>query len=199
MSPAAGDRLAAALAAIDAANADDPHTIVVGGEVRPKEQAHAELMTEWVRRLDPDADDTQLVAARAHHLRRWALPRSDYPEGRAGYLRWRTAQGKRHAAEVAEIVAAAGYDEAFADDVAAIVAKRGLRNDARVQTHEDALCLVFLQTQFDALADQLGDDHMVEVLAKTLVKMSPAGRAAASEIPMSSRAERLLHLASLRM
>ena len=199
MSLPAGDRLAAALAAIDEANADDPHTIVVHGEVRPKEQAHAELMTEWVRRLDPDADDAQLVAARAHHLRRWALPRSDYPEGRAGYLRWRTAQGKRHAAEVAEIAAAAGYDEAFADDVAAIVAKRGLRNDVRVQTHEDALCLVFLQTQFDALADQLGDDHMVEVLAKTLVKMSAAGRAAAQEIPMSSRAESLLHLASLRM
>ena len=199
MSPPAGDRLAAALAAIDEANADDPHTIVVDGEVRPKEQAHAELMTEWVRRLDPDADDAQLVAARAHHLRRWALPRSDYPEGRAGYLRWRTAQGKRHAAEVAEIAAAAGYDEAFADDVAAIVAKRNLRNDARVQTHEDALCLVFLQTQFDALADQLGDDHIVEVLAKTLVKMSAAGRAAAQEIPMSSRAESLLHLASLRM
>ena len=199
MSLPAGDRLAAALAAIDEANADDSHTIVVHGEVRPKEQAHAELMTEWVRRLDPDADDAQLVAARAHHLRRWALPRSDYPEGRAGYLRWRTAQGKRHAAEVAEIVAAAGYDEAFADDVAAIVAKRGLRNDPRVQTHEDALCLVFLQTQFDALADQLGDDHIVEVLAKTLVKMSAAGRAAAQEIAMSSRAESLLHLASLRM
>lgn len=199
MSLPVGDRLAVALAVIDEANADDPHTIVVHGEVRPKELAHAELMTEWVQRLDPDADDAQLVAARAHHLRRWALPRSDYPEGRAGYLRWRTAQGKRHAAEVAEIAATAGYDEAFADDVAAIVAKRGLRNDPRVQTHEDALCLVFLQTQFEALADQLGDDHMVEVLAKTLVKMSAAGRAAAQEIPMSSRAESLLHLASLRM
>ena len=47
------DRLRAALAAIDAANAGDPHTIEVDGEVRPKEQAHAELMTEWVERLDP--------------------------------------------------------------------------------------------------------------------------------------------------
>ena len=74
-----------------------------------------------------DADDAQRVAARAHHLRRWALPRSDYPEGRAGYLRWRTAQAKRHAAEVAEIVVAAvGYDDAFAADVSAIVAKKGL-------------------------------------------------------------------------
>lgn len=189
------DRLKAALAAIDAANADDPHTIEVDGQVRLKEQAHAELMTEWVQRLDLQAHDAQLVAARAHHLRRWALPRSDYPEGRAGYLRWRTAQAKRHASDVADIVAAVGYDDAFAADVAAIVAKRGLATDARVQTHEDALCLVFLQTQFDDLADKLGDDHMAEVLAKTLAKMSPAARRIAQDLELSPRAAALLEAA----
>lgn len=183
------------MAAIDAANADDPHTIEVDGQIRPKEQAHAELMTEWVQRLDPDAHDAQLVAARAHHLRRWALPRSDYPEGRTGYLRWRTAQAKRHAAEVADIVTAVGYDDAFAADVSAIVAKRGLATDPRVQTHEDALCLVFLQTQFDELADKLGDDHMAEVLAKTLVKMSPAARRIAQDLELSPRAAALLEAA----
>ena len=188
-------RLSAALAAVDAANAGDPHTIEIAGVVRPKEQAHAEMMTEWVERLDPDADDAQLVAARAHHLRRWALPRSDYPEGRAGYLRWRTAQAKRHAAEVAEIVVAAGYDDDFAADVSAIVAKKGLATDPRVQTHEDALCLVFLQTQFDELADKLGDDHMAEVLAKTLAKMRPAARRIAQDLELSPRAAVLLDAA----
>ncbi|MDE0614758.1 MAG: DUF4202 domain-containing protein [bacterium] len=189
-------RLKAALAAIDQANADDPHTIEVDGQVQPKEQAHAELMTEWVQRLDPDAHDAQLVAARAHHLRRWALPRSDYPEGRSGYLRWRTAQAKRHAAEVADIVTAVGYDDAFAADVSAIVAKRGLATDPRVQTHEDALCLVFLQTQFEELADKLGDDHMAEVLAKTLAKMSPAARQIAGDLSLSDRAAALLEAAA---
>lgn len=192
---APSSRLSAALAAIDEANADDPHTIEIDGDVRPKEQAHAELMTEWVQRLDPDADDAQLVAARAHHLRRWALPRTDYPEGRAGYLRWRAAQGKRHAAEVADLVTAVGYDDAFAAEVSAIVAKGGLATDPRVQTHEDALCLVFLETQFDELADKLGDDHMVEVLAKTLAKMSPAGRRVAQDLDLGDRAAALLEAA----
>lgn len=190
------NRLSAALAAIDAANADDPHTIEIDGQVRPKEQAHAELMTEWILRLDPDADDAQQVAARAHHLRRWALPRSDYPEGRAGYLRWRTAQAKRHATEVAYIATAVGYDDAFAADVSAIVAKRGLATDPRVQTHEDALCLVFLLTQFEALADKLGNDHMADVLAKTLAKMSPAGRRIAQDLDLSPRAAALLEAAA---
>ena len=77
------DRLARALDAIDAANADDPHTILIDGVSRPKELAHAELMTRWVRTLDPDCSDEQLLAARAHHLRRWTIPRDSYPGGRA--------------------------------------------------------------------------------------------------------------------
>ena len=96
---------------------------------------------------------------------------------------------------MADIVTAVGYDDAFAADVSAIVAKRGLATDPRVQTHEDALCLVFLQTQFEELADKLGDDHMAEVLAKTLAKMSPAGRRIAQDLDLSARAAALLEAA----
>src|SRR4051794_5577709 len=96
-------RFEAAITAIDAANADDPDTIIIDGAARPKEQAHAEMMTAWVRRLDPDASEEQLLAARAHHLRRWSVPRSTYPEGRAGYLRWRRDLKDQHANQVSAI------------------------------------------------------------------------------------------------
>ena len=186
------DRLAATLAAVDAANADDPNTIVVDGVERPKELAHAELMTEWVRRLDPDCTDEQLIAARAHHLRRWALPRDAYPEGRSGYLRWRTELKKRHADEVGSIMREAGYGDESVARVQAIVRKQGLGSDPAVQVHEDALCLVFLRTQFDELAERLGDDKTIEVLRKTAAKMSPAGLAAAQSLAFSPAGASLL-------
>ena len=195
MDPAArpDDRLDAVLAGIDAANADDPHTLVVAGTVRPKELAHAEMMTRWVRRLDPACRDEQLIAARAHHLRRWAIPRDSYPRDRAGYLRWRSALRKRHAEDVAAIMAEAGYDSAAIERVQAIVRKQGLGRDPEVQTHEDALCLVFLETQFDDLVAQLGDDDkVVDILRKTAGKMSAAGLAAAGTLPMSARGAELL-------
>jgi len=91
------DRFAAAVAAIDAANDADPVHITVDGVERPKELAHADLVEHWVRTLDPDASELQILAARAHHLRRWIVPRDGYPAGRAGYLRWRTDQRKRQA------------------------------------------------------------------------------------------------------
>jgi len=187
-----GRRLAAALAAIDAANADDPHTLVFEGEERPKEQLHAELMTAWVRRLDPAATDEQVIAARAHHLRRWSVPRESYPDGRAGYLRWRTALKRQHADDVGAILAGVGYGPASVERVQQIVRKEGLANDPQVQVHEDALCLVFLQTQFDELADRLGDERTVDVLRKTARKMSPEGLALAGALPHSAHGHELL-------
>ena len=73
-----------------------------------------------------------------------------------------------------------------------IIRKEDLRTDPQVQTHEDALCLVFLQTQVDPVAAQLGADKAVDVLRKTLVKMSDTGIAAALALPLSAGATELL-------
>jgi len=189
------DRLARALDAIDAANADDPHTILIDGVSRPKELAHAELMTRWVRTLDPDCTDEQLLAARAHHLRRWTISRDSYPDGRAGYLRWRTALKRQHADDVGEILRGAGYDDQVVARVQAIVRKQGLGSDPAVQVHEDALCLVFLETQLDELAGKLGDDKTIDVLQKTAKKMSPAGLQAALGLRFAPDAAALLERA----
>ena len=142
-----------AQAVIDAANAEDPVSIVVDGVERPKELVHAERMTHWVRVLDPSASDAQLIAARAHHLRRWVSPRSDFPEGRAGYLQWRTAHKRRQVEELRALLDPIGCPSGVVDDALAIVAKDGLRHgDHAAQVHEDALCLVFLELQLDELA-----------------------------------------------
>jgi hypothetical protein len=178
-------RLQRAVARIDAVNADDPNTLVVDGVERPKEQAHAELMTAWVQRLDPDADDAQLLAARAHHLRRWSIPRADFPEGRAGYLRWRRTLNRQHADEVAEILEGEGYGPEVVAEVQGIIRKEHLKTDPKGQVHEDALCLVFLSTQLGPLAEQLaeqGPGKAEDVLHKTVAKMTPRGRRLATEL-----------------
>ena len=178
-------RYGQAVARIDEANAADPNHLELDGQVVPKELAHARMATEWVLRLDPEASELQLLAARAHHLRRWSVPRTEFDAGRAGYLRWRASLKKQHAAEVAAILAVCGYDDGEVERVQQLVRKEGLGRDPQVQTHEDALCLVFLQTQLEAIADQLGDDKTVDVVRKTIKKMSAPGIAAALELPMS--------------
>jgi hypothetical protein len=184
--------LVAAFAAIDAANADDPFTIVARGVERPKEQAHAEMAVEWVRKLDPQASDALLVAARAHHVRRWEIARSTEDEGREGYLRWKNRLQRHHAEIVGRILPGAGVDPATVTRVQDLVRKRRLKTDPEVRTLEDALCLVFVETQFSDLADKLEEDHMVDVVAKSLAKMTTAGRAAALTLALDEEATRIV-------
>lgn len=185
-------RLASISDAIDAANADDPNEVSVRGEVLPLALAHGRLAAEWVTRLAPDAgiddmpDDVVVIAARAHHLRRWEVPRTSYPEGRAGYLRWRRDQKRRHADDVAELMSDAGYDDAETARVQALIRREGLGTDPDTQLVEDAACLVFLETQLAEMTERFERQHLLEVIRKTARKMSPAGLAAVAEIDLGA-------------
>ena len=184
-------------AAIDAANAADPRDY--DGE--PLALVQGRRAEEWVVRLDPAASDALRLAAQAHHLRRWELPRSDYPEGRAGYLRWRKAQRERHARDLAAILDEAGVDGSVSARAAQIVAKRGLGSDPEVQTFEDAVSLAFLETELHSVLDRLADDaKAADIVAKTLAKMSAAGReqAAAVAAGLDERSRRVCTEASER-
>lgn len=184
------DRFRHALAAIDAANADDPFTLIVDGVALPKEQTHAEMMSRWVRELNPEASEELLLAARAHHIRRWMIPRSTFPAGRSAYLRWRRALHAVHAELTAAILEECGYPRRSVERTAALVAKADLlqAGDPDAQTLEDALSLVFFDTQLEPLLDDLDDRQLRRALGRTWRKMSPSGQAAARDLDLSERA-----------
>jgi hypothetical protein len=188
-------REARTAAAIDAANEDDPDRIEVDGVELPLQQALGRAAAEWVDRLDPSATPAQRLAARAHHLRRWERPRSDYPEGRAGYLRWRRDAKARHAEELAELLTAEGWDAGTIAEAQRLIRKEGLGTVPAVQVHEDAVCLAFLAIQLDDATVLMGEDKTVEVLRRTARKMSPEGLAHAAALPYSERGRTLLTLA----
>lgn len=164
-----------AIAAIDAANAPNPAQL-----------EHSIRVYDWVRRLRPDAGEPLLLAARACHVRRWEVPRATYPEGRAGYLRWRKDLYERHASIAADLVRGAGYGDGDAARVADLVRKREVRRDGSTdpdaQTLEDALCLVFVETEYADLAARTAPDKMADIVRKTLAKMSPEARAEAAAL-----------------
>lgn len=186
------ERFDAAVAAIDAANADDPQLVTIEGDELPLALAHGRLAAGWIPALVDEPDDALLLAARAHHLRRWEMPRDSYPDGRAGYLRWRRDQKQRHAADVATILGAAGYGEATIHRVQTLLRRVRLDEDSGTQAMEDAACLAFLQTQLVDLADRLDGDHMISVVQKVAVKMSPSALAMVDRIPLHADATALL-------
>lgn len=180
---------------IDDVNKDDVRSIFSEGEEYPYEIFYARRLSFWVHRLDPNASFELLIAARGQHIGRWTIRRDRFPMDRGGYLRWREELKKFHAQKVADIMRSEGCADDEIEEVRRIILKKGIKESRDVQTMEDALCLVFLENQFDALKEKTIDEKMTEIVRKTWKKMSDAGRSLAKSIPMSPEAKRFLEKA----
>lgn len=173
-------RIDTAIARFDAVNAEDPRRDA--GE--PYELVYARRMTAWLERLEPEAPEELRLAVRAQHIGRWRLPREHFPEGRAGYKRWRSECARMHADIAAAILGELGYSADVVQRVRDLLTKKRLAQDPDVQTLEDVACLVFLEHYFADFARKHDRDKLVDIVRKTWAKMSERGRAAAAALAL---------------
>lgn len=193
--PDSPSRLDQTLAAFDAANAEDPNQELEQGQPHPKEWLYGRRMSDTLNNFCPDASEPLQLAARCQHIRRWDSPRSDYPDGRAGYKKWRSQLGLHHGKVAGEIMAKFGYDDATIRRVQDMLIKRGLKTDPEVQTLEDVICLVFLSYYLEGFAQKHDEDKLIDIIQKTWGKMSEKGHEAALKLPLSEPMGRLVHKA----
>ena len=176
----------------DEYNRKAPDRVSWRGREYPSEYFYAIKLYEWVKKLDPEAPEPLLLASRCQHIGRWEIARNTYPEGRAGYLRWRKDLSAFHARKASGILGSLDYDQGTISRVCDIILKKRLRTDPDVQTMEDALCLVFLEFQYDDLIEKQPDEKMVTILRKAWAKMSDPGREAALSLEYSPKGKILL-------
>lgn len=82
------------------------------------------------------------------------------------------------------IMQSVGYGETAVNRVKDLITKKCLKQDPEVQALEDALCLVFLETQFASFF--LSEVGKIDyILQMTWKKMSPQGQQLALQLPMS--------------
>lgn len=193
--PANSERYVAALRRFDEANARDPNQEIVDGVAHPRELIYAQWLTDWVLRLSPDASEALRLAARCQHICRWEVPRNSYPMDKPGYLRWRADLKKFHAEKAGQILREVGYDEATITRVQELNLKQNFPGDPEVRVLEDALCLVFLERQFAALAAKSEDEKMVNALQKSWRKMTPTAHAEALKLSYGPRERALIERA----
>ncbi len=187
------DRLAAVLADIDAANAEDPRRDVLNGEELPFEVVYSRRMLKRLEKMYPDAPDVLKIAAYGQHVRRFDIPRSDFPEGRKGYNQWRKACREHHARVLGDIMRRHGYAEEDIAEVQKLVKKEQLKKDRLSQALENVVDVVFIEHYLQPFIDKYAhydEDKLVDIVAKTLLKMSPKGHEAALalDLPAEHRA-----------
>lgn len=181
-------RLQAVLASIDAANGEDPSLVNVEGRSVARELLYGQRMSGWLSRLEPEASEVLQIAARGQHVRRWVIPRSDYPMDRAGYLKWRTTLYRFHADQLEPLMQEGGYPDMDIQRMRGLVEKRGIKSNPEAQTLEDVICLVFLEFYFDDFRGRHERSKVVDIVRKTWGKMSDRGQGFALQLPLDSEA-----------
>lgn len=186
------NRFETALERFDQANQQDPNKEWFEGNEVPKEWLYGRRMSAWLEKLAPQASEVLQLAARSQHLRRWEIPRSQYPMDRTGYLKWRTELKNFHAEKAADILREAGYEKQVIDRVQELLRKQNLKTDPEMQLLEDVICLVFLEHYFASFSSQHDKEKIVSIVKKTWNKMSPAGHEAALQISIPPEAQALV-------
>lgn len=190
------DQRAAAFKAFDAYNEKDPNTEDYEGKSYPKELLYAIRMSDQLDRFAPDAAEDIKLAARCQHIGRWEIPRSKYPMDKKGYLQWRNTLKQHHAAIAESILNEVGYDTNTIDIVKFLLLKKQLHTNPDTQLLEDVICLVFVEYYLDDFADKHEDEKVVDILQKTLKKMSPRAIKEAVTLVRSEKVKSLLEKAT---
>ncbi len=167
-------RLQNTLNAIDEINAQDPNQENLAWTSAPKELLYGQRMTQALKSFGQQSELLQ-IAARGQHLKRWAIPRQDYPMDRPGYLKWRTQLKIMHGELVGGIMRQNGYTEVEIKYVKDLLMKKDLKKNVESQTLEDAACLVFLEYHIADFAEGKSEEKLIDIIQKTWSKMSEKG------------------------
>ncbi len=189
-------RFSEAIKKIDAANMEDPRSEIVDGSPQPRELLFAQRVYRWVEQLAEDASEELLLAARAHTLRRWMIPRDRYPMTTVGYHQWRNALAQFHADEAESILRAVGYPASQIQSIRDFITKENWPENVESCVLEDADCLVFLETKLSDYIDAWEDSKTLRILRRTIRKMTPEARTRASQLKLGERERELLRRAA---
>lgn len=185
-------RFTNAIERIDAANGEDPRTEVFEGSQQPRELLFSRRVYDRVKDLTDDPSEELLLAARAHTLRRWAIPRDKYEMNTIGYHQWRNALAEFHAEEAEKILRDVGFAAESVDRVTSLITRKNWPKDGDACVLEDADCLVFLETKLQRYAEEWDDEKTIRILRQTIAKMTPKGREFAMKLSLGERERQLV-------
>jgi Domain of unknown function (DUF4202) len=186
-------RFTDAMRRFDAANGEDPTSEKdEHGVVQPKELLYARRMSACLGRVAPGASEALQLAVRSQHIRRWVVPRHDFPLDRPGYHQWRNHLKKYHAEVAGGLLQEVGYTPELVARVQQLIQKQGLAHDPETQLLEDVICLVFLEYYLLDFAARHPVEKVIDIVQKTWRKMTPQGQQLALELPLPASARALV-------
>ena len=131
-----------------------------------------EPVTAQALQLGETADPILRLAARCQHLERWRVPRNSFPEGKAGYLKWRQSLYHKQAERARELLLQAGVAEA---------------ETAAAATGGDEATFKVKRAEVQALADATREGAALRIDLERCEVVAPGGAVYAFQIQPALR------------
>lgn len=189
-------QLEQAFSHFDVYNYRDPNTEMWKGKSFPKELLYAIRMSERLEKFAPGSPPHVKMAVRSQHIGRWEIARNTYPMDRKGYLQWRNALKFHHAKIAGEILETCGFAAAEIEKVRFLLLKKELHSNAETQLVEDVICLVFIEFYLEEFASRHDDEKVIDILRKTMQKMSSRAIEEVATIRLSDKIAALVTAAA---
>lgn len=175
-----------ALKRFDDYNRNDPNTFTWQDGTHAQELFLADKLYDWIYKLAPNPSIALQLASKSQHIGRWEISRSSFPMDKNGYLNWRKQLAIHHANLTRTILKDVGFPESTIDQVEQIILKKKIKGNPDVQTMENALCLVFLEFQYEDFYPKY-EEKIINILKRSLLKMDHTGHQFALRLPYTKK------------
>ncbi len=189
------NQLGSIIVSIDLINANDPRMEDGPQGPIPKELLYSQRMSTCLHEFLPNPDPVLQIACRAQHIRRWDLPREQYPQGKEAYHQWRNDLMTHHATVTDRILQQHDIEPTERNAISDLLQKKQLKSNPLTQVLEDVICLVFLQYELTGFSSKHSEEKLIHILQKTWSKMSAAAHERALQLSYSESHRRLLEKA----
>jgi len=181
-----------AVSAINALHETDSNLDIVNGSEKPSELVYSQRMLETLAGFSSNADFALQLAVQCEHIERWKIARNLFPMDKPGYFQWRKAVMEFQLSRTVETLKTVGIDDADSAEVTDILSKKGKEKNDKAQIVEDVACIVFVQWYLEAFAAKHDFEKVVDIVRKTVKKMSNEGLNAVQAKPLSDYVHKVL-------
>lgn len=185
-----------ATAEIDKVHAEDASHETDDGIVYPAELLYSKRMLSVLDLVSPSGDYAMKLAAQCQHLQRWGVPRSDYPYDRRGYHQWRRVVMKHQLELTKSLLSRIEMDEADIHWILNTLREQENKRNPDGQIIMDTECLVFMKWYMTSFATKHESEKVVDILKKTILKMSSKGVSLISNLDLPLQAKQMLEQAT---
>jgi len=159
------------------------------GTFYPSELLYGKRMLAILEMVYLDSSYTIKLAVQCQHLKRWGIPRSDYPYDRRGYHEWRRVVMEYQLEQTQLILSNVNIEAVDIQFILNVLRNQGDKSNPDSQIIMDTACLVFLKWYMEAFAIKHESEKVLDILKKTMRKMSETGLYLISrlDLPVSTK------------